>query len=111
MVGDELSSHAEGTTAPAGALHVRIVELETRAFERLDVVDLDAIEVHGTHLVDGDLEAIEIHNLVRLVGLVFKRHVVLETRAAATDNRDAQRRRDGVLHIHDFLDLIGRNAR
>ena len=80
---------AEGTAAAAGALHVGIVELESRTFNRLDVVDLNPVQIHGTHLVDGDLQTIKLKHLVRIGGLVFKRHVVLETRAAATDNSHA----------------------
>jgi len=102
---------AEGTAAAAGAFHVRIVELESCAFNRLDVIDLDSIQVHGTHLVDRDLQAIELKNLVRIGGLVFKRHVVLETGAATADHGNAKCHRHRALHAHDFLDLGTRNGR
>src|SRR5271170_6933831 len=49
---------AEGAAAAAGALYVGVVELEAGTFERFDVVDFDAIEIHGTHLVDSDLHAV-----------------------------------------------------
>ena len=96
---------AEGAAATAGALHVGIVELESRTFERLDVVDLNPVQIHGTHLVDRDLQPIEFKNLVRIGGLVFKRHVVLETGTASADNGNAQRHRDRGLHAHDLFDL------
>src|SRR6267142_1796847 len=80
---------AEGTAAPAGALHIGIVELESRAFNRLDVIDLDSIQIHGTHLVDRNLQPIELKNLVRITGLILKCHVVLETGAAAANNSHA----------------------
>src|SRR6266850_7395897 len=38
---------AEGTSATAGALHVGIIKLETRTFDGFDVIDLDALEIHG----------------------------------------------------------------
>jgi hypothetical protein len=38
--------NAERGTAATGTLHVRVLELEARAFERLDVVDGDALEIH-----------------------------------------------------------------
>src|SRR5882724_6681013 len=76
---------AEGTAAPAGALHIGIVELESGAFNRLDVIDLDSIQIHGTHLVDRNLQPIELKNLVRIAGLILKCHVVLETGAAAAN--------------------------
>jgi hypothetical protein len=97
--------HAEGTAAAASALHVRVVELEARTLDALDVVDFHAFEIHGAHLIDGNLEAIKVQNFIGIVGLVLKRHMVLETRAAAPDNRHAQSHRHGSLHLHDFLDL------
>ena len=102
---------AEGTAAAARALHVRVIELEAGTFESLDVVDLHSIQVHGTHLIDSDFESIEVHDFVGLVGLILKRHMVLETGAASADHGNAQRDRDGVLHTHDFLDLGGGNGR
>src|SRR5712692_8829593 len=102
---------AEGTPAAAGALHVGIVELESRTFNRLNIIDFDAVQIHGTHLVNGDLQTIKLENLVRIGGLVLKRHVVLETRAAATDYSHAQRDGHWALHAHDFLDLGTRNGR
>src|SRR5258707_8274240 len=80
---------AEGTAAAAGALHVGIIELESRAFNRLDVIDFDSVQIHGAHLVNGNLQTIKLENLVRIRGRVLKRHVVLETGAAATDNSHA----------------------
>ena len=103
--------HAEGTAAAAGALDVGVVELEASAFESFDVVDFDTIKIHRTHLVNGDLEAIEVHDLVVFIGLILKRHVVLETGAAAADHSNAKSGRDRALHIHDFLDLTGGNGR
>src|SRR4029077_15663941 len=97
--------------APAGALHVGIVELESRAFNRLDVIDLDPIQIHGAHLVDGNLQTIELKHLVRVSSLVFKRHVVLETRAAAAEDGSTKSRGHGALHAHDFLPLGTRNGR
>src|ERR1700677_3938114 len=70
---------AEGAAAAAGALDVRVVELETRAFDGFDVVDLDAIEVHLAHLVDENLEAVKfVHAVTILVHGVLKGHVVAE---------------------------------
>jgi hypothetical protein len=102
---------AEGAAAAAGALHVGIVELESRAFNRLDVIDFDPIQVHGTHLVDGDLQTIELEHLVRIASLILKRHVVLETGATATHYSHSQSDRNRRLHAHDFLNLGTRNGR
>ena len=112
----ELPAHlgglnAEGTTAAASAFHVRVVELKSRTLDRFDVVDFNTFKVHGAHLIDGDLETIEVQNLIGLVGLVFKSHMVLETRATATDDSHTQGHRHRTLHLHDFLDLRASDRR
>src|SRR5215472_416259 len=42
----------ERAAATASALHVRVVELETGTFQRLDVIDGDTLQVHFAHLID-----------------------------------------------------------
>ena len=97
---------AEGGAAAAGALDVGIVELEAGAFEGLDVIDGDAVEVHFAHLVDEDFEAVEFVDVVgAFVDLAFEGHVITEAGAAASDDGDAQARGDGVLLRDDFLDF------
>src|SRR5439155_3009189 len=103
--------NAERTATAAGALDVGIVELESRTLERLDIINFDSIQIHGTHLVDRDLQTVKLKNLVRIAGLVFKRHVVLETGAAAAHHRHPKGSRHGALHVHDFLDLGTRYGR
>jgi hypothetical protein len=85
--------NAEGASATASALHVGIVEFETGTFHGFDIVDFNAVQVHGTHLVDGNLQAVELKNLIGIVGLIFKRHVILEPRAATAYDGNAQRSR------------------
>ena len=51
------TSHRERGAAAAGGLDVRVVELEARARQPLDVVDLGPDQVHQAHLVDDDLDA------------------------------------------------------
>src|SRR5713101_284131 len=102
---------AEGAAAAACALHVGIIKFESRTFDGFDVIDLNAFEVHGTHLVHRNLQTVKLENLVRIRGLVLKGHVVLETRAAAADYCHTQRDRHRCLHVHDFLDLSTCNGR
>jgi hypothetical protein len=104
-VTERYKSNAKRAAAAARALHVRVIELEAGTFDGLDVIDLDAVQVHRTHLVDRDLEAVKIHHLIGLIGLVFECHVILETGAASSDDGNAQRHRHRILHAHDFLDL------
>src|SRR5712671_6073974 len=103
--------NAERAAAAASALHVGIIELESRTLERLDVIDLHALQVHRTHLVDSNLESVKIQQFVSVVGLVLKRHVILKTRTAPTDHRNAQRHRHRALHLHDFFHLGTSNRR
>ena len=46
---------AKRAAAAACTLHVGVVELETRAFQCLDVIDRDPVEIHFAHLVHQDL--------------------------------------------------------
>src|SRR5207302_4885591 len=94
--------NAERTPAAAGALHVGIVELESSAFQRLDVIDLHSVQVHRAHLIHGYLQAIKVEDLVRLGGIVFERHVILETRAAAAHHRHAQGSRRSEEHTSEL---------
>src|SRR5271157_694496 len=102
---------AEGAAAAAGALDVGVVELEAGTFEGFDVVNFHALEIHRTHLVHGDFQAVEIDDFVGIVGLVFKCHVVLETGTSAANNGNPQSNRHRGLHGHDFLDLSSGNRR
>src|ERR1700761_5400466 len=96
--------NAEGAAAAAGALHVRVVELEARTFDGFDVVDLDAVEVHLAHLIDEDFEAVEfVHVVAIFVHGIFKGHVVAEARATAADDGYAQAYGRGILLGQDFL--------
>ena len=47
--------NGERAAAAAGALHVRVVELEARTFQSLDIIDLHPFQVHFAHLVDENL--------------------------------------------------------
>src|SRR6202142_1220216 len=85
------SLYGKGTAAAAGALDVRVIELEARAFERLDVVDRNAFQIHLAHLVDKNLETLELVYVVAiLIDLVFEGHVIAETRATTAHNGNAQ---------------------
>src|SRR5262244_2748197 len=75
--------NAERTAAAAGALHVRIVELEPGTFQSLDVIDLNSLKVHRAHLVHGHFQTVKIEHFVVLRSLVLKCHVILKARTAA----------------------------
>src|SRR4051812_36732620 len=90
--------HAEGRAAAARGHDVRVVHLEAGALERVDVVDARAVDVRQALVVDEDTEAVVLEDGVA-VALVVEREVVLEARAAAAADADAQSgdRQVGVL--------------
>ena len=96
---------AERAAATAGALDIRIVELEARSLERLDIVNRDIFKVHLAHLVDQDLKPIELVDIVRGILLIFKGHVIAETGAAATHNGNAQCDGRRILLAHNFFNF------
>jgi hypothetical protein len=98
------SLDAEGAAAAAGGLDVRVVELEAGAFDALDVVNGDAIEIHFAHLVHEDFEAVEfVYVVAGFVDLVLEGHVVAEAGAASADHGHAQTGGNRVLRRQDFL--------
>ena len=64
---------------------MRVIELETRAFQRLDIVNLGAIQVQHAGLIDKNFQISEIIRLIQHVRLVFERHRVAEPGAPATN--------------------------
>src|SRR5260370_4711983 len=67
-----LNLHAERRSAAAGALHVRILELETRAFQSLDVVDNAAVQVHHGSGIDEYFQPFHVEGLVHHSGGVLE---------------------------------------
>jgi hypothetical protein len=99
---------AERAAATAGALNVRVVKLEARAFDAFDVIDLYAFKIHRAHLVNGNLQAVKVQYFIGVVGLVLECHVILKTRAAAADYRDTESRGHRALHVHYFFHFCTR---
>jgi len=97
------SLYAERATAAAGALDVRIIELEASAFQRFDIVDGNAFQVHLAHLVYQYLEPIKFVNVVGRILGILKRHMVAEAGASAAYNSDAKRHGSGILLAHNFF--------
>src|SRR6266568_7265490 len=99
--------HGERATAAAGGLHVRVVELETRAVEPLDVIHLGAEEVHQAHLVHDELDAVRVEDLVAVLRIVEIK-VVREPGAPAPDHAHAQPHGGlDALSLADFFHFFG----
>jgi len=69
---------------------VRVVDREPGAHQAVDVVDLGAADVLDAVLVDDDLDAVGLDDLVLRPHVVVEGHPVLEARAAAARDEDAK---------------------
>ena len=80
----------EGRAAPAGRLHVRVVDREARAHERVDEVDLRAGQIGSAERIDDDPDTVHLDLVVTVLGASVETERVLEPRAAAALNGDAK---------------------
>ena len=71
--------HAERGAAAAGGDDVRVVHLEPGALQRVDVVDVRAVDVREALVVDEDAQALVLEDRVA-VALVVEGELVLEAR-------------------------------
>ena len=62
--------------------------MEAAELERLDVIDLGAIEVGDAHGIHEELDALGLEDLVALPGLGLEVHVVGQTGATASDDHN-----------------------
>lgn len=86
----------EGRTATASGNHVRVVDLEAGALQTFDVVDLGAEDELHADLVDEHRDAIDLEDVVVILGAVEGKRV-LKARAATTPNGHPKRLALGVL--------------
>src|SRR5580692_3687169 len=93
----KLSLHIERRTAAAGALHIRVLELESRALERLNVIYDAPIQVHDRGRIDVDLKAVKIKGLIHHACAVFELHGVGEPGTTAAHDTYAQTGGDWIL--------------
>src|SRR3954463_9255217 len=100
--------NAEGRAAAARGHDVRVVHLEARALQRVDVVDARAVDVREALVVDEDPQAVVLEDRVA-VALVVEGEVILEAGAAAAAHADAQAgdRQVGLLRLEEVADLLG----
>src|SRR3954466_13473645 len=104
--------NAEGRAAAARGHDVRVVHLEARALQRVDVVDARAVGVRGALVVDEDPQAVVLEDRVA-VALVVEGEVILEAGAAAAAHADTQAgdRQVGLLRLEEVADLLGAQLR
>src|ERR1019366_7474706 len=97
----------ERRAAAAGALGVRVVELEARSVEAFDVVDLGVLEVLEAHRIDVELHAVRLELLVHVADLVLEVEVVGEASAASADHAQAEPLPAKGFGLGDLADLRG----
>src|SRR5437764_10470444 len=89
--GTGVAGGLEGLPAAAARHGVRVAKGEAAAHEGVDEVDLAALDVHGAHRVDDDLDAVMVDDRVAFLGPVGEGHAVREARAAAGRYVNAKR--------------------
>ena len=85
---ERVISDLEGFAAAAASGRVGVVELEPRAHDVVDVVDLGPIQVQVAPGIDEEADAVLLEDLVSRRGLVVERELILKPGAAAPDNAD-----------------------
>ena len=73
----------ERTAAAAGGLHLGIVEFESLAFQRLDVIYFGAIEIEEAGLVHENLQLAIVVGLIQHIRRILEGHGVAEPGTAA----------------------------
>src|SRR5918999_1998836 len=96
----------ERGAAGAAAHGVRVVDREPGAHQRVDVVDLGAVDVLLAELVDHDRHAGVILEAVTLVDAIIEREAVAEAGAAATLDEEAQVRIGLALALTELEHLL-----
>src|SRR5260370_7988797 len=79
----------EGMPAAAARNRVGIVDGKARAHQTINVIDFAACNIANAHLVNQHFETL-LHNDGIAILLLVESHAVLETRATATRDEDAQ---------------------
>src|SRR5258708_4814247 len=95
----------ERRPAAAGALHVRVLELETGTLQRLDVIHATPVQVHDRSGVHEHFKAVHIEHFVHHARAGVELQGVGEARAPASHHPHAQASRRGILLRHDSLYL------
>src|SRR5690606_12009055 len=101
----------EGAAAAASAGRVRVLEGEPGPHHRRDVVDLHAVQVLGAERIHEETKPVRVEDLIILLGLILDVEAVLEARAPAGQDRDAQARSLGSALLGHELPHFGDRVR
>src|ERR1700722_17318806 len=97
--------YVERGAATAGALNVRILELESSAFQSLNVINVRAAQIHQRSGVNVHLQTFEVEYLVHHAGAVLESHRILKAVATATHYGQTKPRWNRRLHSHNLFYL------
>ena len=103
----DAGSDREGLTATAGGAGVGVVDHESRTFQAFLVIDLCAGQVLEAHGIDHETDAFALDDGVVFGDVFIEGEAILEARAAATGDEDAQLEAIVTLFIDQGLDLDG----
>src|SRR5438477_7604321 len=97
----------EGVAAAARGDDVRVVDLEARLLDRLEVVDLGALEIRGAERVDDHPDALKLELVIAVLDAAVETERVLEAGAAAALHCDPQHGRLAFRLVrHQPTDLL-----
>src|ERR1700722_8920027 len=100
--------HVEGRSAAAGALHIRILKLESCTLEAFDVIHHATVQVVDGGSVDEHFQAVHVKSLIHHSRGVLELHGIREAGASAAHHANAQACGNRALLSHNFLHLSDR---
>src|SRR5699024_3661765 len=98
---------AEGVAAGAGAARIGVVDGEALLLDGVGEVDHRTREIGAAHLVDDDLDAVEVGHQVVVHGALVEVELVDQAGAAAGLHRDAQAQVIATLLLEQGVHLLG----
>src|SRR5229473_6468779 len=96
----------EGMPAAAARNRVGIIDGKARAHQTINVIDFAACNIANAHLVNQHFEALLHYDGIAIL-LLVESHAVLETRATATRDEDAQAQAGITFLRKQLLHLTG----
>src|SRR6478735_7490948 len=90
VIGASGPSSVEAVAAGAGTARVRVVDREALLLDGVDEVDHGTLQVRGAEPVNPERQAVELAEQVTIAGLVVEVQAVLQARATAGLDLDAQ---------------------
>src|SRR5918994_1304658 len=107
LSGFGVATGVERVAAGAAGHRVRVVHREAAAHQRVHVVDLRALEIHGAEVIDQQAHTVSFDELVPVLGGLLDGHPELKSRATARCDEYPQRAVGRSLLGEETLQLLG----